>query len=507
VRGARMSVVVLVGFLAGGALAAPSTAEPVGRAPASPIAAPVPGCDDPDTPIGDLDGDGVPEVVVGMPTFPGGGAVDVRYTGGGGAVVTATTLGVWASRTTDRFGAAVVVSELNGDRCADLVIGSPGHAGTGAVVIALGSPQGWSPSEASLVPTPTKKVGAEVGAALAVFTSFEIGGPSSVLAVGMPGYPVNGHPSAGAVVGYPIPGGVLGAPVTVTQDTAGVAGTAEAGDRLGAQLTADGNDGLLAGMPLEDVGGRQDAGILMALGLRDGRWSGAAWSEDTPGVPGVAEAGDHFGAAVVATGAPFDVNYVQMTIGVPGEDIGARRDVGTAVSVIATGEDLAVLLLHQDGAWQGQPVPGVGASGDHFGASLAQRSGPRGIGVVVGTPGKDVSGATDAGAVVTFDSNFGQPSTMSVLTEADVSGGHVEVGDRFAAALTSGWTQESDDPPSASGSRLVVGIPGEDVRGARDAGALAFGDSLGPLRAVTTSAGARAGLAYGSVLGRPSVSF
>ncbi len=505
-RGRPVSVLIVVGVLAGGALAAPSGAEPLGRAAASPAAAPVPGCDDPDTPIGDLDGDGVPEVVVGMPTYPGGGAVDVRYTGGGGTVVTAATLGVWSRSTADRFGAAVLVTELNGDRCADLVIGSPGHAGTGAVVIALGSPQGWRPSEASLVPTPTKKAGAEFGGAVTIFTTYD-DRPATYLAAGMPGYPVNGHPRAGMIAAYPLPGGVLGAPVTVSQDSPGVGGTAEADDRFGSVLAPGNGYNLLVGVPLEDVGSRADAGIVMVLGFRAGRWAGVAWTEDTPGIPGVAEAGDRFGAAVLGSGAPFDLNYDQMTIGIPGEDVGGLRDVGTAVSVIATGEDLATLLLHQDGTWQGQPVPGTGAAGDRFGASLAQRSGQRSLGVVVGVPGRDVTGSTDAGAVVAFDSNFAQPYTMSVLTEADVVGGHVEAGDGFGTTLASGFTQELFDPPGSSGSRLVIGIPGENVRGARDAGAVAFGDSLGPLRAVTSSGGERAGLAYGRVPGAPTLSF
>ena len=121
-------------------------------------------------------------MVVGLPTYPGGGAVDVRFTGrwrhrgdGGDA------RGCGPGSIADRFGAAVVVTELNGDRCADLVIGSPGHAGTGAVVIALGTPQGCRSADASLVPTPTKKAGAEFGAALAVFTRTRIDGPVPML--------------------------------------------------------------------------------------------------------------------------------------------------------------------------------------------------------------------------------------------------------------------------------------------------------------------------------------
>jgi hypothetical protein len=501
-----MLVLVVVGVLSGGALAVPSVAEPLGRAAPSPAAAPVPGCDDPDTPIGDLDGDGVPEFVVGMPTYPGGGAVDVRYTGGGGTVVTAATLGVWSRSTADRFGAAVLVSELNGDRCADLVIGSPGHAGTGAVVIALGAPDGWGLAEASLVPTPTKKAGAEFGAALTIGSAFAL--PTlSVLYVGMPGYPVNGRPAAGAIIGYPIPGGVLGQPVAVTQDSPGVAGVAEAGDRFGSVLSGGTSHDVIVGIPLEDVGGLVDAGTVASLALRDSRWTGREWSENSPLIPGVAEAGDRFGAAVSSAGAPFDVGNAQITVGVPGEDIGAMRDVGTAVTIVDAGDESSAALLHQDGTYEGSPVPGSGEAGDRFGASLAFWGVPRRTALVVGVPGENVGSTVDAGSLVTFENGVDSPAPMVRITEGDVVGGHVEVGDRFGTTLASGPTQESSDPPGASGSRLVVGIPGEDVRGARDAGAVAFGDSFGPLRAVTFSAGERAGSGYGAVLGAPTWSF
>ncbi len=513
-RGALIgTIAVSAAAVLAGTLAVPALGAPVGvtasaTATTSTASAAIAGCDATNIAVtGDLDGDGVPEVVVGLPSYPGGGAVDVRFTAGGGTVLTATSLGAWTPGPSDRFGAAVLVTELNGDRCADLVIGAPGHAGTGAAVIALGSPQGYRPVDVSLVPTPTKKAGAEFGAAMTVFTTFDTQRSVAMLAVGLPGYPVNGHPGAGAIVAYPIPGGVLGAPVVVNQDTAGVAGTAETGDRLGSVLAPGGGSNLLAGMPREDVGPLVDAGAVLHLTFRDSRWSGSTWTENSPTIPGVAEAGDNFGAAVIGSGAPFDINYEQMTIGVPGEDVGVRRDVGTAVSVIVSEPDGAATLLHQDGSYEGLPVPGSGQSGDRFGSSLAFTSGPRWSSLVVGIPGEDVGASADAGALVTFEDGSGALAPMTGFTEADVAGGHVEAGDRFAATLASGLTQESSDPPGASGSRLVVGIPGEDVHSARDAGAVAFGDQAGSLRAVTLSAGARAGLAYGTVPGAPTWSF
>ena len=122
---------------------------------------------------------------------------------------------------------------------------------------------------------------------MAVFTTFDTQRSVAMLAVGLPGYPVNGHPGAGAIVAYPIPGGVLGAPVVVNQDTDGVAGTAETGDRLGSVLAPGGGFNLLAGMPREDVGRLVDAGAVLSLTFRASRWSGLVRRRRTrPSSPG-----------------------------------------------------------------------------------------------------------------------------------------------------------------------------------------------------------------------------
>ncbi|MFH8487640.1 FG-GAP repeat protein [Streptomyces longisporoflavus] len=118
---------------------------------------------------------------------------------------------------------------------------------------------------------------------------------------------------------------------TLNQDTSGVAGVAEDGDRFGAALAVtdvnrDGRDDLIAGAPGEAIGSEAGAGAAWLLrggarGLLDagGAATSTAWDQDTDRVPGVAEAGDAFGAAVAAgdyngDGAP------DVTVGSPGEN-------------------------------------------------------------------------------------------------------------------------------------------------------------------------------------------
>ncbi|MER5299326.1 FG-GAP-like repeat-containing protein [Streptomyces lasiicapitis] len=118
---------------------------------------------------------------------------------------------------------------------------------------------------------------------------------------------------------------------TLNQDTAGVPGVAEDGDRFGAALAVadvnrDGRDDLIAGAPGEAIGSKARAGAAWLLrggakGLLDaaGAARSVSWNQDTPRVSGVAEAGDAFGAAV-ATGDYNADRVPDVTAGSPGEN-------------------------------------------------------------------------------------------------------------------------------------------------------------------------------------------
>ncbi|MFI5630611.1 hypothetical protein ACIA8E_14735 [Streptomyces sp. NPDC051664] len=95
-------------------------------------------------------------------------------------------------------------------------------------------------------------------------------------------------------------------PKVFYQDTAGVPGTAEDGDEFGQSLSvgdvnADGYADVLVGSPGEAIGTLQYAGTAVLLrgsaaGLTTTKAAG--YTQNTAGVPGTAEAGDQFGAAV-----------------------------------------------------------------------------------------------------------------------------------------------------------------------------------------------------------------
>lgn len=133
-----------------------------------------------------------------------------------------------------------------------------------------------------------------------------------------------------------------------SQGTPGVPGTPEEGDQFGAVLTAgdvtgDGVDDLVAGVPFEAIGDEAAAGGIVLLKGSEGdglSGSGAqAFHQDTAGIAGVAEAGDQFGAAVRL----LDVNgdgKADLTAGAPGEAIGDVADAGAIWYLPGTGDGL-----------------------------------------------------------------------------------------------------------------------------------------------------------------------
>ena len=87
-----------------------------------------------------------------------------------------------------------------------------------------------------------------------------------------------------------------------TQDSSGVPGVSEDGDRFGERLLIAKLRGqaaaLVIGIPFEDVGHQENAGAATVLfgGATGLTASGAkTWSQSTPGVPGAAELSDLFG--------------------------------------------------------------------------------------------------------------------------------------------------------------------------------------------------------------------
>ncbi|MFG2498478.1 FG-GAP repeat protein [Streptomyces sp. NPDC048441] len=117
-----------------------------------------------------------------------------------------------------------------------------------------------------------------------------------------------------------------GAASCTTQSGPQVGGSAESGDHFGAHLATvdtdqDGRDELIAGADAEAVGTAKNAGSYWFLASTGTGTSlaGPAFSQNSAGVAGTAEAGDRLGAAVAAGDYNGD-GLPDVATGAPGED-------------------------------------------------------------------------------------------------------------------------------------------------------------------------------------------
>jgi hypothetical protein len=239
--------------------------------------------------------------------------------------------------------------------------------------------------------------------------------------VGQPSEDIGARIDAGMLTVLPAPGASPAGPgpYGVTEDTPGMPGAVEAGDRFGAAV--DAFLGVVwVGVPYEDVGAVRDVGMVHGLRigatkvtslthLRQGQDNGVT-------IPGRPEAGDHFGASVRGGQLYYpdgECQERQVLIGVPGEDVGTTKDAGEADSYF--GRDRSVHCL-----------PGVGFNlganahpGDRLGAAVGRTSnGEWPDDLLLGMPGADVVTAVDAGVVI-HKSGISRNGPDTVFTQSD----------------------------------------------------------------------------------------
>jgi hypothetical protein len=223
------------------------------------------------------------------------GAVEVRYDNDS----TARALTLPHGHAGDRFGAALAAGRFDGDEYADLAVGVPGldvagRSGVGGVALFFGSPTGLHFSrlitQATLGVPGSLQAGAHFGAALA--TTAGAPGRKTLLRIGEPDRNVGSAVDAGGFVDLVLGSGSASGYRTreVTLATAGIPGSPRSGDRLGAALYQD----MLVGAPGRTVQGAVGAGAVLYTRTDPVRLV----TEASAGVPGTPEAGDHFGAAL-----------------------------------------------------------------------------------------------------------------------------------------------------------------------------------------------------------------
>lgn len=360
---------VAAGLLTLGLLGGPVAAD---SAFGAPPATPVTGADP------DFDGDGLPDVAVGVPGEPG--HVKVRYGSG-----TEQRIDYSSFATAVDFsglGAAVLARDLDLDGYCDLVVSdSPEVEQPGHLVFFFGGAAGLDPATATTVAAPAGATG--FGWSLALLTA-----PQRLLVVGGEQAGVPG----GSLAAYPLgsDGHPASPPFWISQPSPGVPGTAEAGDEFGAALAASGSD-LIVGVPGEDIGRIKDAGNIVHLTYLGGqRFKGVGYGQNSKGVPGKADRGDRFGASVA-------IGHGLVAVGIPGENKGAGK---VQVFAVSGGRLKPRTAVDQNSSG----VPGRNEAGDGFGSAVAiGRLCEGAVGLVVGAPSESMKtqGKWTSGAVWT----------------------------------------------------------------------------------------------------------
>ncbi|MGV9292063.1 S1 family peptidase [Streptomyces sp. NPDC003719] len=435
------------------------------------------------TRIVDFNGDAVEDIAIGDPMATVGGDTTaglVRVVHGGGKGTAEITQDLdWVPGGTeagDHFGNHLATVDYNEDGYTDLVVSaSEENVGTavdaGFVDILFGGRNGLGSGPATRhfeqgsgngsIKASAPETGDRMGASLAAGTT--AAGEPWIL-IGTPGEALGSLAKAGAA--FYVHGDTN---IAINQDTADVPGAAEADDAFGTSVAGDSNF-IAIGAPGDAIGGDANAGNLAVLSHKldaAGRPTVVAGlDQDNEKISGAAEAGDKFGQALALvayrpSGAATATDSI-LAVGAPGEALAPE----TGAAQAAGAGNVVLVHFAANGTWdylhalnQGSATDdrsGTIEAGDSVGASLsAVNTAPRKVGsaatlkIAVGSPGEDLAGFTDAGAIHTF----------SLMDAAGANDLWIEAGDGDGIPGTPGEGEKLGTSILFTPRNLYAGMP------------------------------------------------
>ncbi len=386
---------------------------------------------------GDFNNDGYDDLAIGAPgkhftnpismvEFENTGAIYIHY--GSASGVTATGQFIDADEndelTSDRqefaeFGHALTSGDYDGDGFDDLVVSAPGQS------ILVDQPFGDPETNAGIIfiyyggqiNSANMGLNSEIRDTLfqsspnvqGTSESNDLFGYSLAtgdfnnngfddLAIGVPFEGIEPIPVAGLVqVFYGNNLGLINDDQIYQQDDM-IGAATEAGDLFGLALAVgdingDSIDDLLIGAPLEDIANITDAGVAhylpgTSIGLDPA--NSVTFSQETPGIFGVAETDDRFGLSLLATDLNAD-GFDEVIVGVPFEENnGVDSGFIHTIPGLNTGLDFA----------ESSFIAGENAN-DNFGHSFATSENYVGPSLIISMPGSEsFDNDLDSGAII-----------------------------------------------------------------------------------------------------------
>ncbi len=319
---------------------------------------------------GDFNGDGFADLAIGVPGEDEGfdtdcGAVHILFGSSSGLrglsdeFWTQGSTGVKGFRQdSDMFGSALAAGDFNGDGFSDLAIGVPLEDSvlfdaipgfetfnTGAVNVLFGSSRGldaisiigdeqndeFLQERSSLIDGENENFGAALSTG-----DFNRDGFSD-LAVGVPGNKVrfgvfNQVQCGSVLIWFGSERGFAPGDAFNTQDVK-IDGQQASGARFGSSVAFGDFDGdlfddLAIGAPFDIIGTTANRTGRLYILPTDGQGVLRAIDQNSPGIPNSAQNGDEF-AAALASGDFNGDGFVDLAVGVPGEDIGGLNNAGS----------------------------------------------------------------------------------------------------------------------------------------------------------------------------------
>jgi FG-GAP repeat len=376
---------------------------------------------------GDLNGDGYSDLAAASQYKGGAFAGSVTLlrggpsglTGGGSTVLTEASLGF--SPTIAGFGSSVAIGDLTGDGRPELVIGAQhdasGGDAYGRLFVLQGTasgPQLTNPTTIDAITVSNLMVSAgSLGSELAIG---DVNGDGfGDIVAGASDAGVDGRIQAGAVIAfYGSASGVSAARrTTVHEHTTGVPGEPDSAEAFGASVsvgdvTGDGIADVLVGAPYDTVGSAQQAGAAYLFrGSAQGLTATGSqlFTQDSPNVPGNAGFQHIFGLGTIldldGTG-PLDALIPAMMDG------SIARFIGGASGLTATGA-LDTTDLIPSGQWFGVPARGVAAFA----------GGPMSSGIIAG----NTLARTEVTIAAPAPMSYGGPSSRTAARGANATVG------------------------------------------------------------------------------------